>query len=139
MNLAQPIALYLSLWRSLNPDLPVPFPGTAKSWPLIHTDAFQDQVAKMHIYVSLHPEKTAGGSFNISDADQGKSWQEVWPGICNYFGLKATGPSENGTPTGESWVKLHEDKWSSWEQENRIKQNILRETAWVFLTQVAYA
>jgi hypothetical protein len=137
MNLAQPIALYLSLWRSLSPGKPVPFPGTKTSWPLLHTDAFQDQVAKMHIFVSLHPEKTAGGSFNIADSDTGNSWEKIWPGICQYFGLEGVGPTDDEVPSGEAWVRLHRDQWRNWENKNNVKPNVLEETAWIFLTTVA--
>lgn len=134
MNLAQPMALYLSLWKSLNPHKPAPFPGTQTSYKQLHTNCFQDQLAKFHFYVSLHPEKTAGGSFNIADSDVGNTWESIWPGICAYFGLGATGPTEI---SGERWVQMHEEKWVGWEKENGLKANILRETAWGFLTTVA--
>lgn len=134
MNLAQPIALYLSLWASLNPGKAAPFPGTANSYKELHTDISQDLLAKMHIYVSLNPDKTAGGSFNVADATAGNSWETVWPDICRYFGVEAAGPHELA---GEAWVVSVQEKWERWEEEKGLKKNMMRDTNWKFLTVVA--
>jgi hypothetical protein len=134
MNLAQPIALYLSLWASLNPGEPAPFPGTATSYKQLHTDCYQDLVAKMHIYSSLNPEKTAGGSFNVADAVAGNSWETVWPDICRYFDVEAAGPKELA---GEVWIMSVQEEWESWEKEKALKRNMMQETNWKFLTTVA--
>jgi hypothetical protein len=137
MNIAQPIGLYLSLWKFVNPNQPVPFPGTKASYTHLHSDCFQDQVAKMHIFVSLHPEKTAGGSFNIADTGEPQSWEMIWPGICRYFGLEAAGPPESGSLAGEAWVFSRQADWPNWADSHGIKKDILTETAWDFLTAVA--
>lgn len=138
MNIAQPLAIYLSLWRSFNLDKPAPFPGTPTSYKFLQTNGFQDQVAKMHIFVSLHPEKTAEGSYNIADEDFGQSWEMIWGDICEYFGVRAVGPAEDGSLTGEAWVMSQQDRWENWEKEKGLKLGIVRETAWAFMTTVAY-
>ena len=138
MNLAQPIGLYLSLWSTLNPGKPIPFPGTIKAYSgphSLHTSCFQDQAAKLHIFASLHPEKTAGGSFNIADADVGGKWEDVWPGLCAYFGLQASGPVE-GVVAGEEWVRGHKDEWNGWEESHGVKKGVLEGTIWGIMTFV---
>jgi hypothetical protein len=58
------------------------------------------------IYASLHPELTAGKSFNIADVDYSVSWSMVWPGITAYFGLKGVGPLPTALDeVGENRVK----------------------------------
>jgi hypothetical protein len=136
MNLAQPISIYLSLWRTYNPGKPAPFPGTTTSYKFKQSNGFQDIIARMHIYVSLHPEKTAGGSYNIADEDFGQSWEMIWGRVCKYFGVEAAGPAEDGTPTGEAWVMSQQGHWESWENEKGLKPGIVSETAWGFMTTV---
>lgn len=138
MNLAQPIAIYISLWRSLHPEKPVPFPGTPTSYKFNQSNAFQDTVAKMTIFVSLHPDKTGSGSYNIADEDSGRSWEMIWAKLCKYFGLEATGPADDGSITGEAWILAQKDRWAGWEQAEGLKPGIISETAWSFMTTVAY-
>jgi hypothetical protein len=59
MNLAKPLGLYLSLWKSLSPSAEVPFPGSEAAWTHVHSDVSSSQLAKFHIYVSLHPDKNS--------------------------------------------------------------------------------
>lgn len=63
--------------------------------------------------MSLHPELTAGKAFNIADEDRGISWEMVWPGIAEYFGLEGVGPLEEGL-TGEGWVRSQKENWGLW-------------------------
>lgn len=138
MNLAQPIGIYLSLWSHLNHGKPAPFPGTTTSYRFSQSNGFQDIIAKMHIYVSLHPEKTAGQSYNIADEEFGRNWESTWPGICKYFGIEAGGPPEDGSLTGEGWVLSERDRWSTWEVDNGLKSGVVSQTAWGFMTTVLY-
>jgi hypothetical protein len=137
MNLAQPIGIYLSLWANLNPGKPAPFPGTANSYRQLNTNCFQDLVAKMHIYVSLNPDKTAGGSFNVADTRDGMSWEMIWQDICAYFGLEGGGPPEDGQLAGEEWVMSVKEQWGSWETSTGVKEGVVEKTAWGFMTTVA--
>jgi hypothetical protein len=137
MNIAEPLGLYLSLWKSLSPSLDVPFPGTEESYTHLQSNISSDQLGRFHIYASLHPEKTAGKSFNIADVDEGLSWEMTWPGIAAYFGLKGVGPVAKGGLSGEEWVKAQKGKWDSWTKEKGLRQKVLDNTCWSFMTIVA--
>jgi len=102
MNIAEPIALYCSLWESLGGSNKIPFPGTQPTYTTLHSDCSQDVVARMHIWASLNLDVTAGESFNVADADMSCSWESVWPGIAAYFGLEGVGPPEAGQLAGEA-------------------------------------
>lgn len=106
MNIAEPLGLYLALWKSLGKSDEVPFPGTEESYKHVHSNGSQDIIARLMIYASLHPELTAGKSFNIADVDYSVSWSMVWPGITAYFGLKGVGPLPTALDeVGENRVK----------------------------------
>lgn len=139
MNIAEPLALYLSLWHTLHPTLPVPFPGTSSSYTHLQSNCSSDQLGRFHIYTSLHPELTAGKAFNIADEDHGSSWEMIWPGLTSYFGLKAAGPLDEGDKglSGEEWVKSHKDIWDEWMRENGLRAKVLDNTCWDFMTIVA--
>lgn len=122
--MAQPIGIFLSLWAQLNPEKPAPFPGTPTSYRFNESNGFQDIIAKLHIYVSLHPEETAGQSYNIADEESGRSWESIWLKICQYFGIETAGPAEDDTITGEAWVLSQRDRWSAQtrdRQPNRVE------------------
>lgn len=140
MNLAEPLALYASLWASLTPPgTPIPFPGTAASYTHIQSNISSDQLGRFHIYASLHPELTAGKAFNIADQDKGISFEMVWKGIVGYFGLVGIGPVEGGEEKGESgegWVRRQKDVWGSWEGENGLRKGVIEGTCWGFMTTV---
>ncbi|GFP55947.1 short chain dehydrogenase sirQ [Trichoderma asperellum] len=136
MNLAEPIGLYLSLWKSLSPSAEVPFPGTEKGWTRFHSDISSSQLARFHIYVSLNSEKTAGKAFNIADVDAGTTWQDTWPGIAAYFGLKGVGPVAEGELSGYKWVESQKEKWDTWTEENGLRPKVLEQTGWDFMTIV---
>jgi len=135
MNIAEPLALYLSLWKSLSPTLPVPFPGTKDSYRHLQSNISSDQLGRFHIFASLHPDKTAGKAFNIADVDEGLSWQMVWPGITSYFGLEAAGPVEGGM-SGEEWVMSKKMVWDSWTRDKGLREKVLDRTCWGFMSVV---
>lgn len=133
MNIAEPLALYLSLWKFLSPSLEVPFPGTSESYTHLQSNISSDQLGRFHIYASLHPELTAGRAFNIAHEDEGLSWEMVGPGIAKYFGLKGIGPEGL---RGEEWVRAQKDRWDSWTSENGLRAKVLDNTCWDFMTTV---
>ena len=136
MNIAEPMAVFLSLWKSLNPSLDVPFPGTELSYTRLHSDISQDTLARFHIYASLNAEKSSGRSFNISDG-KAQSWKMVWSGICSYFGLNGVGPLESYTGLlGEEWVKSQQPKWKGWISKYGLREDLLETTPWWFLTAI---
>lgn len=135
MNIAEPLALYLSLWKSFAASSKVPFPGTSESWTHLQSNISSDQLGRFHIFASLNPDLTAGKAFNIADTDEGMSWEMVWPGIAAYFGLEGVGPSVDGN-SGERWVKSLETKWDGWTEENGLREKVLNNTCWEFMTVV---
>lgn len=138
MNLAEPFALYLSLWKSLRPSNPVPFPGTAESYTHWQSNISSDQLGKFHIYASLHPEQTAGEAFNIADEDRPVSFQMVWSDIAAFFGLKGIGPIlESEGLSGENWVMAQKEIWGKWTKENGLREKVIDNTCWDFMTIVA--
>jgi hypothetical protein len=129
MNIAEPIALYLSLWKSKSSSIEVPFPGSYGSYTHFHSDCSQDQVARFTICASLHPDKTAEESFNIADVNQPITWEMIWPGICGYFGLKAVPPVQGKEVlNGEAWARSRSLEWDSWTAENKLKPKVLDNT-----------
>lgn len=136
MNLAQPLGLYLSLWKSLSSSDEVPFPGTEEAWTHLHSDISSSQLARFHIYVSLNSEKTAGKAFNIADVDAGTTWQDTWHGIAAYFGLKGVGPTAKGELSGQQWVESQKDKWDAWTKEKGLRPEVLEKTPWDFMAIV---
>jgi hypothetical protein len=109
-----------------------------KSYTHFHSDCSQDQVARLTIYASLHPEKTAGESFNIADVNQPITWEMVWPSIYDYFELKAVAPVQGKEVlNGEAWARSRSLEWDSWTAENKLKPKVLDNTCWDFMTVVA--
>ncbi|KAH7354988.1 hypothetical protein BKA65DRAFT_581662 [Rhexocercosporidium sp. MPI-PUGE-AT-0058] len=139
MNLAEPLALYLSLWKSLSPTKTVPFPGSAESYKHTQSNISSDQLGRFHIFASLHPELTAGKAFNIADEDRGISFEMIWPAIAAYFGLEGVGPVEDGDVkglSGEGWVRKQESVWESWTREHGLREGVIENTCWGFMTIV---
>ncbi|CZR63447.1 uncharacterized protein PAC_13344 [Phialocephala subalpina] len=107
MNIAEPLALYLSLLKSVNPTLSVPFPGTKESYTHLQSNCSSDQLGRFHVYDSLHPELTAGKAFNIADEDRGVLglWMEKERGAWG-------------------WVRGQKDLWDSWTKENGLRPKV---------------
>jgi hypothetical protein len=135
MNLAQALGLWLSMWRSIEGEgSEVPFPGNEQVWKTKHTDTSQDVLARFHIWSSLRGEEIHGKAFNVGDND-GVTWEQVWDGICGYFGLKGVGPG-SAKLTGSAWVQAQKENWSQWVQQNGLKEGALEGTGWLFMTVI---
>ena len=107
--LAQTLALYLSLFRWVEgAGASCPFPGSSKSWKALYNESPQDMVARFSIHASLHPDQTAGRSFNC--AGEETSWSHKWPIICTYFDLKSQAPVE-GSLRPADYIKEHRSQW----------------------------
>lgn len=118
--LAQTLALYLALYRYVEGEgAEVPFPGSEKSWVNQYNESPQDMVAHFSIFASLHPEKTGGRSFNVGGQED--SWKGKWPIICEWFGLKGTGPRENAPQPGK-YIEEHRKQWDEMEREFGLKK-----------------
>jgi hypothetical protein len=121
MNLAQALGLFFRFYASRNgPGSKVPYPGPLAAYTALHTDISQDILARFHIYVSFHPDLTASEGFNIGDESNGVKWEDLWPQIASYFGLK--------------YMQAHESEAKAWAEENGLKEDALTGTNLGFLT-----
>jgi hypothetical protein len=121
--LAQSLGIYLSLYRHINGEgAEVVFPGVTKSWTNLFHDSSQDITAKFAIYASLHPEASAGESFNVADTYEPVSWSVKWSTICEYFGLKGVPPPADGSgPDPTAYVADHFDQWKELEKQKGLQ------------------
>ncbi|KAF6241297.1 hypothetical protein HO173_000007 [Letharia columbiana] len=135
MNLAHAIGLWLAMVRSLEgTGTEVVFPGDEKAFKALHTDTSQDVLAQFHIYASLHPEAVSRKAFNIADGEV-VTWEQVWPSICHWFGLKGVGPDPS-KKTGAEWVQDRKGQWGKWVKENGLKVGALEATSWDFMSAI---
>lgn len=121
--LAQTLATYLACYREVNSKgAECAFPGTAKSWKILSNDSGQDVVARFAIHASLHPE-TCGQAqaFNVASSSKPSSWEEKWPVICDFFGLRGTPPPEGGSgPQPGEYLASHFELWKEVEKKNGL-------------------
>ncbi|KAF2841029.1 hypothetical protein M501DRAFT_951735 [Patellaria atrata CBS 101060] len=117
--LAQALALYLTLYASIEgKGAECPFPGTQRSWKNLSNDSGQDLIAKFAICASLHGDKTGDQAYNTCDNSKPSSWSQKWPVICEFFGLKGTGPLPEGqAPQPIQYVGDHVNEWHKLEKE----------------------
>ncbi|KAJ7499912.1 hypothetical protein FB451DRAFT_1074226 [Mycena latifolia] len=86
-------ATYLALYRVIEGEgASVPYPGTEAGYNSKFNDASSEIIAKLAIWASLHPEKSAGQLFNIADRAAPSTMRERWPAFAAYFGLVGVGP-----------------------------------------------
>ena len=97
INIAEPLGLYLLLWRSLGRSEEVPFPGTEKSDQHAHSNGSQDITARFTIYVCIFASGVDGGEelqyrrYRLSCLlGHGVAWYSA------YFGLKGWGHCQVG-------------------------------------------
>ncbi|KAB2569977.1 Short chain dehydrogenase sirQ [Lasiodiplodia theobromae] len=131
MNMAQGIGLYLTIYREVHgAGAAVPFPGYEHGYHAKHSDTFQDILSKMEIYAALNPDKCGdGGVFNIADGKD-VAWADVWPRLCEHFGLVGQGPVvANKTPMLD-FVKEHRDAWSNLAKRYGLKEEVVDQQGW---------
>ncbi|PVH71346.1 hypothetical protein DL98DRAFT_615550 [Cadophora sp. DSE1049] len=102
MNMAQGIALYLSLYKEVyGVGATVPFPGFEHGYNSTHSDTFQDILARMEIYAATNPKKCGnGGIFNIAD-DFVKENSKTWGAMVEKHGLDPAGMKF------QNWAHVH--------------------------------
>lgn len=140
MNLAQALALFLSLWRDLEIEnetpRAVPFPGSREAWTALHNDTSQDILARFHVFASFKGSAVKGEAFNVADGPA-ITWEMLWPRLCDYFGLRGLGPQEGGSAAGGSnaqlWMEAHEREWAAWVKKFGLKEGALQATSWQFM------
>lgn len=140
MNIAQALGLYLGFWRwKMGENTEVPFPGGKRAWTSKRTDTSQDILARGHLWVSAGAdrEKVDGKAFNVADGHV-VAWQDIWDGICKYFGLTGVGPGNAKTEErkGAKWMLDHRDEWERFEEENGLKKGLAESTTWDFMDAI---
>ncbi|KAH7123158.1 hypothetical protein EDB81DRAFT_700019 [Dactylonectria macrodidyma] len=130
MNMAQGIAIYLSMYREVKgAGMTVPFPGYEHGYHATHSDTFQDILSKLEIFAALHPDTCGdGGVFNVADG-QTVTWAQVWPRLCEHFGLVGGGPDAASTPMLE-FVKEHKGVWIDIAKKYGLNARLIDEQGW---------
>jgi hypothetical protein len=136
MNIAQGVGIFLALYKEVSGEgAEVPFPGSQEAWTARHTDTSQDILAMFHIHASLHPEKTHERAFNVVDG-QATTWEEVWPQLCAYFGLKAKPPASDAIFDVVKWMEEHRDRWPQFTAKHQLKSGAFEGTGFQFVKDV---
>jgi hypothetical protein len=130
MNMAQGMAIYLALYREVKgKGSEVPYPGSEVGYRSSHSDTFQDILAKMEIHAALHPEKCGNGrAFNIADGAT-VSWAQIWPKLCEHWGLIGKGPDEGATPMLD-FVSQNRDAWVTLAKRHDLDERLIDQQGW---------
>ncbi|KAF4549239.1 Hypothetical protein D9617_22g065840 [Elsinoe fawcettii] len=130
MNMAQGIAIYLTLFKVVNGSgSRVPFPGQQHGYHSTHSDTFQDLLSKMEIHAALNPDRCGeGGVFNIADGKT-VTWAEVWPKLCEYFGLVGGDPDPSASSMVD-FVQKHKGKWNDLAKQYGLNDKVVDEQGW---------
>ena len=138
MNLLEPVALYLSLYRYVHGrGATVPFPGSRKCFLYTHTDSSQGITAKAEIYLSVvKPADANGEAFNIVDTETPGPWSVKWLMLAAYFGLKGTGPSAHGWGGIDQWWNDHQADYQKMCESYGLQQRKVPESAWTFVRAI---
>lgn len=131
MNMGQGIGLYLSIYREVHGiGAKVAFPGLEHGYHSTHTDTFQDLLSKMEIYAALNPDKCGGGkAFNIVDSEVPVTWAQVWPRVCEHFGLVGLGPADGTVPMID-FVNQHRNVWQGLCSKYGLSEKVIDEQGW---------
>lgn len=136
MNMAQGIALYLSVHRAVHgKGVVVPYPGSEKAWHTKHSDTFQDVLSRAEIYIAINDQvPKSGAAYNVADEDEPIVWSEKWPAICREFGLVGIPPLEYGpSQTMEDFVKQHRAEWKALCTEHSLRPDTIDLQVWRFM------
>ncbi|KAI9166334.1 Short chain dehydrogenase sirQ [Paramyrothecium foliicola] len=130
MNMAQGIAIYLSIFKEINgAGATVPFPGYEHGYNSTHSDTFQDILSKMEIFAALNPEKCGdGGVFNVADGNT-VTWAQIWPKLCEHFGLVGGGPDSSAMAMLE-FVEKNKDVWKQIAKRHGLDEKRVEQQGW---------
>ncbi|KAK1817958.1 hypothetical protein LTR12_007592 [Friedmanniomyces endolithicus] len=127
-SLATVLGIFLALYASVEgKNAACPFPGSAKSWQAKSNDSCSDMIARQSLHLSLNlPAEMKGQGFNVADAKTPETWRSKWPLLCAYFGLKGTGPAEEGEKAVEirRYINEHLDAWKELEWRYGLKKGV---------------
>ncbi|KAF2404506.1 hypothetical protein EJ06DRAFT_526590 [Trichodelitschia bisporula] len=127
-SLATSTAVFLSLYAAVNgPGATVPYPGSRKAWVAKSIDSSSDMIARqtLHLTLTLGPEHKGEG-YNVADAKYPSSWEQKWPALAGYFGLKGVAPPEKAEEQLEvrAYIKEHWKTWEELERNHGLKTGI---------------
>ncbi|KAI4951997.1 hypothetical protein J4E91_003459 [Alternaria rosae] len=92
-SLGTSMGIYLSLYKEIHGEgAECPFPGNQGVWKALSNDSSSDMIARQTIHLTLSPTTKKGEAYNVADSKTPSNWEQKWPILCSYFGLKATGP-----------------------------------------------
>ena len=130
MNMAQGIGIYLSMYKEVKgAGATVPFPGYEHGYHSTHSDTFQDVLSRMEIFAALNPKLCGnGGVFNVADGKT-VTWAQVWPKLCEHFGLLGGGPDSSATPMLE-FVEKNKNAWLAVARRHGLNEKLAEEQGW---------
>ncbi|KAK7217309.1 hypothetical protein V2G26_005312 [Clonostachys chloroleuca] len=136
MNLAQGLGALLSLYKEVKgAGTSFPFPGTLSGYNATFTDTSQDILAKMEIFAALNPETCGMGAIiNVADGPT-MTWAQLWPRLCEHFGLVGTGPQDNNIST-QDFVNKHKDAWLKIAKRHGLSEKVVEQMDWAFIHYV---
>lgn len=114
-SLGSVLGVFLSLWREMHGEgSECPFPGSIKSWKALSIDSSSDMIARQTIHVALTQpwSERKGEAFNVADARAPSTWEQKWPILCAYFGLKGVKLGQDNPIEVRSYIR---DNFSVWE------------------------
>ena len=77
-------------------------------------------IAKVSIWASVNPAKTASQAFNIADSALPSPMSDRWTEICEFFGLVGTSPAtDTTTPTPKDYLEKHKDVLLTLQKETK--------------------
>lgn len=79
-----------------------------------------------------------GRALNIAGAGASSTWEDVWPGIADDFGLYDGGHLPNGQLAGEAWVRGKTAEWDQWTRDWHLKGKTLHSICAGFITTLAW-
>ncbi|RAL15863.1 uncharacterized protein BO97DRAFT_421113 [Aspergillus homomorphus CBS 101889] len=105
--------------------------GIGHGYHASHSDTFQDIPSKMKIFAALNRDRCGhGSSFNAADGEA-VSWVQVWPGLCEYFGLVGCEPADGEQKASmQEFVEGHMDTWKALVERYELKKGSVEAQSW---------
>jgi nucleoside-diphosphate-sugar epimerase len=113
MNLVMVLAVYATISKALG--LPLRHPGSEANARALYNVTDSGLLARACVWMATDPA-AANEPFNITNGDIFR-WQDMWPAIADYFGMKT------GQPQKIDLVQMMADKgplWESLAQEHNL-------------------
>lgn len=122
-------AYYLALYKAIHgAGAEVPFPGTTKSWVAKTILSSSEMIAHQTLHLSLTlPLTTKGESYNVADRKDPSSWEQDWPALCEWFGLKGIPPPDDNSQEREvrKFIRDNIATWDKLEKEHGLVPGLI--------------